>query len=171
LGFKELRQISFPCKSAPQFSWALGGFLNEISDLYRIRQNKCLNGGQVMSNKRAIERRKHRRLQGKDGALLSLGSGEEKLWHIIDICECGLAFRYLGQLEDPQRFSELVLLSKDASFCLEKVPFTVITDLEMGGRFLSRYTFRRCGVQFGALTKDQSSHLQNFINKYASTAP
>ena len=117
-----------------------------------------------MSKERAIERRRHSRLPGKGGALVSLGSGEEKLWHIIDICECGLAFRYLGQLEDPQRFSELVLLSKDAAFCLEKVPFTVITDLEMGGRFLSRYTFRRCGVQFGALTKDQSSHLQHFIN-------
>jgi hypothetical protein len=47
----------------------------------------------------------------------------------------------------------------------------VITDFEMGGRFLSRYSFRRCGVQFGVLTKDQSSHLQHFINKYANRAP
>jgi hypothetical protein len=145
--------------------------LNEVSIHYRIRQDKCLYGGQAMSRERAIERRKHRRLQGKDGALVSLGSGEEKLWHIIDICECGLAFRYLGQLEDPQRFSELVLLSKDASFCLENVPFTVVADSEMAGRFLSRYTFRRCGVRFGALTRDQSSHLHQFINKYASTPP
>ena len=120
-----------------------------------------------MSDQRPIERRKHSRLQGKHGALVSLGSGEEKLWHILDICECGLSFRYLGQLEDPQRFSELILLSKDASFCLEKVPFTVVTDFEMGGRFLSRYTFRRCGVRFGALTRDQSLHLQNFMSKYA----
>lgn len=124
-----------------------------------------------MSDKRPVERRKHRRLQGKDGALLSLGSGEEKFWQIVDICECGLAFRYLGQMEAPQHFSELVLLSKDASFCLEKVPFTVITDFEMSGRFLSRYTFRRCGVQFGKLTEDQSQSLQRFMSKYASTAP
>ena len=121
-----------------------------------------------MKNERAIERRKHGRLQGKHGALVSLGRGTEKLWHIIDISECGLAFRYLGQLEDPHSFSELVLLSKDASFCLEKVPFKLITDLEMGGRFLSRYTFRRCGVHFGELTEDQSSQLQVFISKYTS---
>jgi hypothetical protein len=120
-----------------------------------------------MSEEQDIERRKHMRLQGKDGALVTLGSGEEKLWHIIDICECGLAFRYLGQLEDPECFSELALLSKDASFCLEKVPFTVVADIEMGGRFLSRYTFRRCGVRFGALTEEQSSHLRQFMNKYA----
>jgi hypothetical protein len=124
-----------------------------------------------MSKERAIERRKHRRLQGKDGALVTLGGGEEKLWHIIDICECGLAFRYLGQLEDPERCSELVLLSKDASFCLEKIPFRVIADFETGGRFLSRYTFRRCGVQFGALTQDQSLQLQEFINKFANREP
>ncbi len=120
-----------------------------------------------MSNQPLVERRKHRRSQGKEGALIGLGSEAEKLWHILDICECGLAFRYLGQLEDPQRFSELVLLSKDASFCLEKVPYTVVTDFEMGGRFLSRYTFRRCGVRFGALNEDQSFHLQCFMNKYA----
>ena len=120
-----------------------------------------------MSKDQATERRKHRRLQGKDSALVSLGRGEEKLWHIIDICECGLAFRYLGQLEDPQRFSELMLLSKDASFCLEKVPFTVIDDFEIGGRFLSRYTFRRCSVRFGPLSEDQSLFLQRFMNQYA----
>jgi hypothetical protein len=56
-------------------------------------------------------------------------------------------------LEEPQRFSELVLLSKDAAFCLEKVPFTVVADSEMAGRFLSRYRtsgfclLRRCSVE------------------------
>jgi hypothetical protein len=121
-----------------------------------------------MSKDQAIERRKHKRLQGKESALVTLGSGAEKLWHIIDICECGLAFRYLGKLEDPERCSELVLLSKDASFCLEKIPFRVITDFETEGRFLSRYTYRRCGVRFGALTEDQTSQLKFFINKCAS---
>jgi len=76
---------------------------------------RCLKSERSSEEAQAVYRE-------KTGALLSLGSGEEKLWHIIDICECGLAFRYLGQLEDPKRFSELVLLSKDASFCLEKVP-------------------------------------------------
>ena len=124
-----------------------------------------------MSEQRLVDRRKNRRLQGNQDALVGLGSGEAKLWHVIDICEGGLAFRYLGQLEDPQRFSELVLLSKDASFCLEKVPFTVVADCEMAGQFLSRYTFRRCGVRFGALTEKQSSRLTHFMNTYASTAP
>ena len=43
-----------------------------------------------------IERRRHRRLQGKDGALLSLGVELKRMWHLIDISEGGLAFRYLG---------------------------------------------------------------------------
>jgi hypothetical protein len=124
-----------------------------------------------MSDQRPIERRKNRRLQAKPDALVGLGSGEAKLWQIIDICECGLAFRYLGHLEDPQRVSELALHSKDASFCLEKVHFTVATDCEMAGKFLSHYTFRRCGVRFGALTEEQSSRLAYFMNTYASTAP
>lgn len=124
-----------------------------------------------MFEQRPIERRKNRRLQGKPDALVGLGSGEEKLWQILDICECGLAFRYLGQLEDPQRVSELALFSKDASFCLDKVPFTVATDCEIASKFLSCYTFRRCGVRFGALTEEQSSRLAYFMNTYASTTP
>ena len=42
---------------------------------------------------RRIERRRHRRLQGKDGALLSLGVELKRVWHLIDISEGGLASR------------------------------------------------------------------------------
>jgi hypothetical protein len=118
-----------------------------------------------------IERRKHGRLQGKDGALVSLGAEIKKMWHLIDISKGGLAFRYLGGMEDPQLFSELVLLTKEVSFCLEKIPFTVVADFEMNGRFLSSYTFRRCSVRFGKLTTDQSVQVQYFITKYAISSP
>jgi len=116
-----------------------------------------------------IERRKHKRLQGKDGALVSLGSEIKRMWHLIDIGEGGLAFRYLSGMEEPLLFSELVLLTKEASFCLEKIPFTIAADLEMNGRFLQRYTFRRCGVRFGCLTTDHSVQLQHFMAKYATS--
>jgi len=118
-----------------------------------------------------IERRKHGRLQGKDGALVSLGAEIKRMWHLIDISKGGLAFRYLGGMEDPQLFSELVLLTKEVSFCLEKVPFKVVADFEMNGRFLSSYTFRRCSVRFGKLTTDQSVQVQYFITKYAISSP
>jgi hypothetical protein len=114
-----------------------------------------------------IERRKHERLQGKDGALVSLGAEIKRMWHLMDISKGGLAFRYLGGMEEPQLFSELVLLTKEASFCLEKIPFTVVADCEMNGRFLSIYTLRRCGVQFGKLTTDQTVQLRYFIAKFA----
>jgi PilZ domain len=118
-----------------------------------------------------IERRKHGRLKGKEVALVSLGAEIKRMWHLIDISKGGLAFRYLGGMEDPQLFSELVLLTKEASFCLEKIPFTVVADCEMNGRFLSSYTFRRCGVRFGKLTTEQSSQLQHFIAKFAMSPP
>lgn len=118
-----------------------------------------------------IERRKHGRVLGKDGALVSLGSEIRKMWHLIDISEGGLAFRYLDGMEEPQLFSELVLLTKEVSFCLEKIPFTIAADLEMNGRFLSSYSFRRCGVRFGKLTTDQSVQLQYFITKFGIRPP
>ena len=118
-----------------------------------------------------VERRKHGRLLGKDSALVSLGTEVRRMWHLIDISKEGLAFRYLGGLEEPQIFSELVLLTKEASFCLEKIPFTVVADFEMDGRFLSSYTFRRCGVRFGKLTTAQSAQLQSFIAKFAIVPP
>jgi hypothetical protein len=93
------------------------------------------------------------------------------MWHLIDISKGGLAFRYLDGMEEPLLFSELVLLNKEASFCLEKIPFTVVDDREMSGRFLSSYTFRRCAVRFGDLTTDQSVQLQYFITKCAIGSP
>ena len=116
-----------------------------------------------------IEQRRHRRLQGKDGALLSLGVELKRMWHLIDISEGGLAFRYLGGMEEPKLFSKLALLTKDTSFCLEKIPFTVVDDCEMNGRLLSNYTFRRCGVRFGKLTTKQSVQLQHFIVRYTKS--
>jgi hypothetical protein len=118
-----------------------------------------------------IERRKHGRLQGKTGALVSLGAEIKRMWHLIDISKGGLAFRYLGGMEEPQLFSELALLTKEVSFFLEKIPFTVVADCEMNGRFLSNYTFRRCGVRFGRLTTDQSVQLQYFITKHSIASP
>jgi hypothetical protein len=114
-----------------------------------------------------IERRKHVRLLGKDGALVSLGAEVKRIWHLIDISKGGLAFRYLDGMEEPHSFSELVLLTKEASFSLEKIPFTMVTDLEINGRFLSIYTYRRCGVQFGKLIPDQSTKLEYFTTKFA----
>jgi hypothetical protein len=118
-----------------------------------------------------IEQREHGRFQGKDGALVSLGAEIKRMWHLIDISKGGLAFRYLGGMEEPELFSELVLLTKEVSFFLEKIPFTVVADCEMNGRFLSRYTLRRCGVRFGSLTPDQSVQLQYFITKHAIASP
>ncbi len=115
-----------------------------------------------------IERRKYERLPGKHGALVSLGAEIKRMWHLIDISRGGLAFRYLGGLEEPQLFSELVLLTKEVSFCLEKIPYRVAGDCQMNGSFLSRYTFRRCGVRFGKLTGDQSVQLNDFIERYAT---
>jgi len=107
------------------------------------------------------------RLRGKDGALVSLGAEIKRMWHLIDISQGGLAFRYLGGMEEPHLFPDLVLLTKEASFCLERVPFTLVADFEMNGRFLSSYTFRRCGVRFGKLTTDQSVQLHHFMTRFA----
>ena len=118
-----------------------------------------------------MERRKHGRLPGKEGTLVSLGAEVKRMWHLIDISRGGLAFRYLGGMETPHLFSELVLLTKEATFCLEKIPFTVVADFQMEGRFLSSYTFRRCSVRFGRLSIKQSVQLQYFIANHAISSP
>jgi hypothetical protein len=114
------------------------------------------------------ERRKSGRVRVADGAFVCLTGPGRKLWHMMDIAPGGLSFRYVPSLETMEGISQLEIVTRDASFSLENVPFKTVSDIELKGSPGSHFKLRRCGVQFGSLTQTQTTGLKDFTSRYST---
>ena len=122
-----------------------------------------------MTKEENIERRKYTRFRAKDGALIEVRSHRGRLGEIIDISKGGLAFRYIDIGDRPKGSFELDIFLKKTGFRLEKVPAKTISDLKTRKYFpYSSTKTRRQGVQFGELTRNQLSKLEDFIKNYTT---
>lgn len=115
------------------------------------------------------ERRRCRRVRVGDSTFVCLTGPERRPWHILDISEGGLSFRYVPklELETMEDLPELEIVTRDATFSLEKLPFKTVSDTGMDGTPGSHLQLRRRGVQFGDLTKLQTAQLDHFISHYS----
>ena len=114
------------------------------------------------------EQRKDKRFQLKKCAFAIPRARTRKLWQIMDISKGGLAFQYVVNGERVYDSPDLDIAYSKASFYLEKMPFKAVSDLEIeNGIRWSSLKVRRCGVQFGELTDNQVSLLEDFIQNYA----
>lgn len=106
------------------------------------------------------------RVRVGDSAFVSLSASERRFWHILDISEGGLAFRYLPHLGLAEKDSELEIVTRDTAFSLENVPFRTVSDRLMEGAPGTYPQLRRRSVQFGGLTEQQANRLGRFIDRY-----
>jgi PilZ domain len=116
-----------------------------------------------------LDRRKHKRYQFKQGALLSPVACERKYWKMLDVSMGGVSFRYIPS-EDLTASTEIDIVMRDLEFVLEGLPYKVISDGEFTDG-LSSLKLRRCGVQLGPLTHLQESLLGEFIRTYTAAVP
>ncbi len=115
-----------------------------------------------------VERRASQRFYVKDGAYVYLGSQSETLGQIIEISARGLSFLHLSGKEPLEGPSELVIILADHSFYFEKMPCSIVSDMDVATELsLGSKTVRRGSVQFGELTNEQTSQLEHFIQNYA----
>ncbi len=114
-----------------------------------------------------LERRRSKRAPVGNGAFVCLTAPGRRLWHIMDIANGGLSFRYMPSVETVKGIAELEIVTRDASFSLEKVPVKIVSDTELKEPGGSHIKMRRCGVQFGNLTQPQTALLENFISRYS----
>jgi len=110
----------------------------------------------MSDEKKQDERRAHKRYQVKDCAI----GTQSKFGEIVDISIGGLAFTYIDRGEWKKESLELGILFGNDDLCLNEIPFKIISDCAIGAGVSM---LRRCGVQFGALTKAQISQLEYFI--------
>jgi hypothetical protein len=91
---------------------------------------------------------------------------------IVHIGMGGLTFLYtdIATEEQPMESSELDIILLDREFCLEKVPFKSLTELELQKATIGLRTvaMKRCDVQFGDLTPQQMSQLEYFLQNYTT---
>ncbi|PKN64582.1 MAG: hypothetical protein CVU57_14310 [Deltaproteobacteria bacterium HGW-Deltaproteobacteria-15] len=123
-----------------------------------------------MGSDTSQERRQSKRFPVGDGAFVCLTSSGRRLWHILDIAIGGLSFRYVPALESMEGISELEIVTRDASFSLEKVPFQTVSDIELKDRVGNNFKLNRCGVKFGSLTQPQAARLEGFLIRYSAGA-
>jgi hypothetical protein len=113
------------------------------------------------------DKRKHKRFEVKDGAYTVLSYQPTVMGQIINISEKGVAATYKGKRL--KESTEIDLFISDAGFYLEQIPVKTISDLKIAGKFLSgsKKIWQR-SLQFGELTDDQKSQLDEFIKLYTS---
>jgi hypothetical protein len=115
-----------------------------------------------------IERRKYKRFQVPIGVFVVFGPDSTKLGRIVDVSMVGLGFHHIDRKEPLYGLRELDLFLADNGFCLKKVGFQTIWDLEVKKGFFGFWATRRSGLQFGELTYGQRAELERFILNYTT---
>ena len=122
------------------------------------------------------ERRKHKRLEVKNGvsaALIEPQSGNDYIYtgKILNISQGGLAFQYVCRNDNSKEsFALDILVFKDILrfLFLKKIPFRTAWIRDMATASVSgKLTTKRSGLEFSDLTPDQVSVLDIFLQKYA----
>lgn len=113
------------------------------------------------------DRRRFQRYPASDRALVAEAGGESGLpFHLIDISEGGMAFRYFNTSRLPLDGSHLDIYM-ETELCVSRLPVKVVSDRPLTGDYFPK---RRCGVRFGTLTSAQQIELEQFISRQSRRA-
>jgi hypothetical protein len=123
----------------------------------------------MVSKKKPVERRKHKRFKVPKDAFVVLRSDYLKLGQIEQVSMNGLQFLYAtseGSLNAP---FELDIFLAGTAFYLYKVPFQTVSDSETVNETpFPSLPMRHCAVQFGEMAPNQRSQLEYFIQNYTA---
>lgn len=107
--------------------------------------------------------RENQRFIAAQRALVLIDNGPESLpYHIMDISESGLSFRYLGQKLKRSQIKE-VNLYHNFDLIAEDLPVQVVSDYRLRDNLVP---VRRGSLTFKELTPEQQSQLERFIQNY-----
>jgi hypothetical protein len=107
--------------------------------------------------------RKHPRFKALQRTLVLLPQGPEALpYHIIDISEGGLSFRYLGKKIKPTRISPINLYHEH-ELIVEALPVKTVSDYQLSEGIVP---VRRGSLCFESLSMEQRNKLSSFVEKF-----
>jgi len=107
--------------------------------------------------------RKYPRFNAQHRALVLLLDEKDMLpYHIIQIGQGGLSFRYLGEKLKPSIISKVSLYHED-QLIVDSIPVKLVSDFRLRDNLVPV----RCGsVRFEALDYEQKLKLDDFIQNY-----
>ena len=107
--------------------------------------------------------REHQRFKAMHRALVLIDKGPESLpYHIMDISESGLSFRYLGQKLKRSEVKEINLYH-DFDLIVEGIPVQTVSDHRLHDNLVP---VRRGSLHFKAMSAEQRSLIERFIQNY-----
>ena len=120
--------------------------------------------------RKGIRQRKLQRFLSKDlafGKLLS--ESDEEIGQLLDISRSGLALRCFANEKETQDYSELDIFLSGSDFAIGGITIKTISDTKLANRSpFSTVIFKRYGVQFENLTREQKAGLDYFLINHAS---
>lgn len=109
------------------------------------------------------EKRSSRRYRSKERALIAVGKGKDNIYNVLDVSYGGMGFRYLGKECRHSTIDRIDILFNDG-FLLQDVEVQLVRDVPMTNNTIP---FRKCGLQFKNLSKNQLELLEWFILEVA----
>jgi hypothetical protein len=107
--------------------------------------------------------RTHQRFTAIDRALVLINQEPESLlYHIVDISEGGLSFRYLGQKLKRSKVKKISLYH-DYDLIIDDIPIKTVSDYCLQDNLVP---VRRSSACFKSLSNEQLSKLENFIQNF-----
>ncbi|MFK5925875.1 MAG: PilZ domain-containing protein [Desulfuromusa sp.] len=108
--------------------------------------------------------RSYQRFKAADRALVLVNPGPEALpFHIMDISEGGLSFRYLGQKLKRSDIKKISLYHND-KLIVDDLPIKSVSDYRLRDNMVP---VRRGSIRFKELDPEKLSNLEAFIQSFA----
>jgi PilZ domain len=115
-----------------------------------------------------IERRQFARFRTRDKAYATLRGDFTKVGKIKDISLNGLSFNYLSEDMQKEEFLYVDIFMVGNDFHLIGVPCRIRYDVKESTFGLDDVSAYRCGMEFGALKKEQQNKLEFFLNNHTT---
>jgi len=114
------------------------------------------------------EKRIHKRYDVQYGAFVASESNAAIFGPVLNISKGGLAFQYYaGEASELNDADELAIFINSNGYYLGSVPYKTVSNLESSDKNpFSSISMRVCGIQFGALTEEQASLLEQFLDSH-----
>ena len=107
--------------------------------------------------------RVHQRFAAMERALVLLNQGPETLpYHIMDISEGGLSFRYLGKKIKRSEIKKVSLYHNDR-LIVDDIPINTVSDYRLSDNLVP---VRRGSIIFKELSPEQLDKLEKFIQEF-----
>ena len=120
-----------------------------------------------------VERRKYSRFLPQINSFAALGRNYTRVGRIKNIALGGLAFEYIVGEAVNEDATETDIFMVGNVFHIHNIPCQIIYDVEVHVPHVNNsdvkiLTTKRCGLQFGKLSKSQSELLELFLENYTT---